>query len=387
MTSHYQIVAVGMDSEIINVHGTMSDDLAVELDALKRAAQDMEDDLPTSWTFAGQTLFIKPHGSQRQWRWIVHCPALHLDLGLGQRNHVIAKARLSALFLWEESPVDALSVLYNFLADFLGSDSFRLQVSEAHLCVDVAGWDLAVEEARAFITRRHKRTVREQRDTEPSERDDEGDDTTGMEINLYGRRCTGFEFSKGAAHSCCIYDKTKELTKSRKEWMQAIWEQHGWDGSARVVRVEFRYKRECLRELGIECPYELLDQLAGLWGYSTMQWLRHTVPTDDTNRGRWLCSPFWQAVQAATFDGEPIPLERQRKYKGELKLLCEMLAGCATSAAAFLAGDLPDWDDGSHFLRWFYDWMSEYLDHKGLTFADIEKSKRLRLGLPDTAVA
>ena len=68
--------------------------------------------------------------------------------------------------------------------------------------------------------------------------------------------------------------------------MHAIWEQHGWNGSSRVVRVEFRYKRECLRELDIECPYELLDQLAGLWANSTLQWLRHTVPSDDTNRGR-----------------------------------------------------------------------------------------------------
>jgi hypothetical protein len=369
MANQYQIVAAGMDTEIINVHGAMPDVLTAELDALKRAAQDMEDDLPTRWMFAGQTLFIKPHGSQRQWRWILHCPALHLDLGLGQRNHVIAKARLSALFLWEEGPGDALSILFNFLADFLGGDDFRLQVSEVHLYVDVAGWDMAVEEARAFITRGHKRTVREQRNAAPDESADEADGPTGMEINLYGRRCTGFEFSKGAAHSCCIYDKTKELAKSRKEWMQAIWEQYGWDGSSRVVRVEFRYKRECLRELRIEGPYELLDQLAGLWAYSNMHWLRHMVPTEDTNRGRWLCSPFWQAIQAAMLDGEPIPMERHRKVKCELTLRCQMLGGCATSAAACLAGDLPDLDDGSHFLRRLYSWMVEYLEHKGPSFA------------------
>jgi hypothetical protein len=92
-------------------------------------------------------------------------------------------------------------------------------------------------------------------------------------------------------------------------------------------------------------------------------------------------------IQAAAFDGEPIPLDRHRKVKGELTLLCQMLAGCATSAAAFLTGDLPDLDDGSHFLRWFYGWMTEYLDHKSLGFADVRKSKRLRLGLPDIQAA
>jgi hypothetical protein len=136
-----------------------------------------------------------------------------------------------------------------------------------------------------------------------------------------------------------------------------------------------------------KCLYKLLDQLAGLWAYLTLQRLRHTVPSDDTNRGRWLCSPFCQAIQAATFDGEPIPLERHHKVKGELTLLCQMLAGCATSAAAFLAGDLPDWDDGANFLSWFYDWMAEYLEHKGLSFAAVRKSKRLRLGIPAPAAA
>jgi hypothetical protein len=278
-------------------------------------------------------------------------------------------------------------VLYNFLADFLGGDRFRLQVSEVQLCMDVAGWDLAVEEARPFITRGHKRTVREQLDTEPEDGDHESDESAGMEIHLYGRCCTGLEFRKGAAHSCCIYDKTKELAKSRKEGMHAMWERTGWEGDARVVRVEFRYTRECLRELGSECPYGLLDQLAGLWDYSTLHWLRHTVPSDDTNRGRWLCSPFWQAIQTATFDGEPVPLERHRKIKGEFTLLCQTLAGCSTSAAAFLMGELPDWDDGANFLSWFSDWMAEHLEHKGLSCAEIRKSKRLRPGMPNQAAA
>ncbi len=109
---------------------------------------------------------------------------------------------------------------------------------------------------------------------------DDVDNTPSLEVNFDGRRCTGYEFSKGAVHSCCIYDKTKEITVSRKAWMQEVWQQNGWDGESRVTRVEFRYKRECLKELGVEEPYEMLDQLAGLWAYSTMQWLRHTIPTE-----------------------------------------------------------------------------------------------------------
>jgi len=37
--------------------------------------------------------------------------------------------------------------------------------------------------------------------------------------------------------------------------MQEVWTQNGWDGKTRVVRVEFRYRREALRELGVEEAY------------------------------------------------------------------------------------------------------------------------------------
>jgi hypothetical protein len=202
-----------------------------------------------------------------------------------------------------------------------------------------------------------------------------------FDVNMNGRRCTGYEFSKGGTHSCCIYDKTKELSVSRKDWMRAVWERNGWNGISRVTRVEFRYKRECLHEMGVEEAYACLDQIAGLWAYSSMQWLRHTVPTDDTNRGRWQVSPFWQAIQQADFFCEGIPAVRERKTGGDLNLICQMLAGCSSTAAALLAGQLPDWDDGANFLSWFHEWICTYLSGRGLTFEAIRASKQLRLGV------
>jgi hypothetical protein len=137
-------------------------------------------------------------------------------------------------------------------------------------------------------------------------------------------------------HSCRIYDKTKEITVSHKDWMQAVWLRNGWD---------------------------------------------------DTNRGRWPISPFWQAVQQVTEFGEAAePAVREKKYAGDLKLICQMLTGCATTAAAYLANRLPDTDDGSLFLRWFYDWMGSYHTEKSLTFEGLRDGKRLRLGIisPET---
>src|SRR5262249_39272032 len=76
------------------------------------------------------------------------------------------------------------------------------------------------------------------------------------------------------------------------------------------------------------------------------QWLRHTIPTADTNRGRWEASPFWRAIQEADFFGQGVPAVRERRRAGDLHLICQMLAGCSTRAAAYLSGQLPDWDDG-----------------------------------------
>jgi hypothetical protein len=371
----YKIVGANIDTWILNVKGTLQQERADQLEALKRASQETDDDLLTPWMFAGEPLLIKAHGSGRQWRWILHCPSLHLDIGTGKLNHIIGKARLSSAYLWEMGAEDALSALYGFLVDFYGL-GFELQVSELHLCADISGWEPSLNDAPAFITRGHRRKTH----TESEAAEEVGE--SSLEVNFDGRRCTGYEFSKGAVHSCCIYDKTKEITVSRKAWMQQVWCQNGWDGVSRVTRVEFRYKRECLKELGVEEPYAMLDQLAGMWAYSTMQWLRHTITTHDTNRGRWQLSPFWQVIQAADFSGEHVPLVREKKRQQDLKLICQMLSGCSTTAAAYLAGLLPEHDDGTHFLIWFMQWQETYLKERGNTFEELYTHKRLRLGVP-----
>jgi hypothetical protein len=53
----------------------------------------------------------------------------------------------------------ALTLLYGFLAEFL-QVPFILQVSEVHLCADIAGWELSVEELSAFITRSRSKDLR-----------------------------------------------------------------------------------------------------------------------------------------------------------------------------------------------------------------------------------
>jgi hypothetical protein len=194
--------------------------------------------------------------------------------------------------MWEHEVGVALTLLYGSLADLL-QVPFTLQVSEVHLCVDVVGWELSLDDMSAFITRSRNKGLRRGSDAADEALDASLEATrpflapSDMRLQFAGRRLATLDFSKGAPHACCVYDKTAEIAVSRKDWMQEVWTCNGWDGESRVTRVEFRYKRECLREMGVEEAYAFLDQIPGLWAYSTKQWLRHTIPNSDPNRARW----------------------------------------------------------------------------------------------------
>src|SRR5262245_8639038 len=50
------------------INGDFLAALAEQFEDLKRRSQEAEEDLLTPWQFAGEVLFIKPHGAGRQWR-------------------------------------------------------------------------------------------------------------------------------------------------------------------------------------------------------------------------------------------------------------------------------------------------------------------------------
>src|SRR6185437_8552963 len=109
-----RLVGQNIDTFIGNakITGDFPDELAAYLESLKKRSQEAEEDLPSSWQFAGEAVFIKPHGAGRQWRWILHSPSIHVDVGLGRLTHIVVKARLSSAFLWEHEIGTALTLLY-----------------------------------------------------------------------------------------------------------------------------------------------------------------------------------------------------------------------------------------------------------------------------------
>jgi hypothetical protein len=348
------------------------DDVMKALDTYRKQGEEAEQDVPTRWQFHGETLYCKPHGGGHGWRWILQCPDLSLHLGLGNLNENIAYLRFSSLLLHEHDEGEVLNLAYRFLKDLLGNENFQLQTREVHRCVDVAGWSLTQADEERFVSRGafHGRPEEEV--------------LMLPDVHGRGRLRRQFDFSKTAPHSCCIYDKTREVKISGKEWLYAIWQQHGWDGHSKVIRVEFRYDRECLREMGIEDPYDMLGEFDRMWAYSTQQWLRHTLPDKDTNQSRWPTSAVWDLIQHVPMhDMNAEPIVRQKKIEGDARRAMAGFVGYGVSWAVRSGLPLRVVDTtGGGFLEWAYNAMQPYLeDKKEATFTDLMRERAQRLGI------
>ncbi|HEU5198093.1 MAG TPA: hypothetical protein VFU32_00575 [Ktedonobacterales bacterium] len=399
MAQRYQVVNRWVDTLILNVKGKLPDNLNVKLQHWQNQAKEQEEDVLTNWQFQGCPLAIKPHGSGHGWRWLLYSDDIHLAIGKGTLNQTVCRLTFRSVYLHSRTLDDALSQVYAFLVAFLGYEPV-LQVSEVHQCLDLAGWVLKAADAERFVSRG---TL----DRQPQDELER----FNPEVQQRGRRMKAFYFCKTAPHSCCIYDKTAEVKVHHKEWFYEIWKQNGWDGEMPVTRIEFRYERECLREMGIDDPYELLDQLDSLWAYSTQQWLRHTVRSADTNQSRWAVSAVWRVVQQASlFQTEAVPAVRAKKVELESEHTLAGFVGYGTSLAARMvlleqmaqeaeqqgfvldvAPGLPQAaveEDGGGFLAWVFDQMQTYLnEHKRATFQQVMRQKMAWLGRPQIAAA
>src|SRR5258706_7733862 len=223
----------------------------------------------------------------------------------------------------------------------------------------------------------------------------------------YGLKATGFDFSKRGVISCTIYDKSREMKQSGKEWFCDIWRSHGWceDEDGSVWRVEFKFKRQALHELhqegvfwGIEDAFELPERLPVLWAYAAGHvedgedgepdgWLRCVTPTDDKNRARWPTHPAWKIVQAAFIQEKALPddmrkLVRKRHEDHNIEKGLEATLGYASSLSSWIGGDLADPDaDLSVFLHWLAKNGQAYLERKELDFGTEVQRKRVKFGL------
>ncbi len=118
-----------------------------------------------------------------------------------------------------------------------------------------------------------------------------------ISTHTISRTFTGYSFGLGGDLSARLYNKTKELEESKKDYLKTLWLEKGWDGEATVWRLEFQFKRPVLNEHEAGTVEALLAKLASLWRYSTTSWLKLTIPNEfDSTQSRWPLHPVWEAL-------------------------------------------------------------------------------------------
>ena len=406
------IVGRGVDTLVLNVYfrdgqhkpckRDLPHELKEQLDAWKQAAIVAEEPIPVPLTFEGASLHMYPNGAGKgQWRWLLRCESFNLLVSMGRLN-CIAQVRFSSEFLWSCRGVDhAIVRVEEFLVHQFLQECVYMQVSEVHLCADIAGWDVeSIDQRRDFVSRSRKRGTYE---------------VTDLDIQdfSYGLTRSGFLFSRGGPISCVIYDKTREIRQqSQKWWFHDLWQTHGWDMEAQPVvwRVEFRFKREVLHELsvegqfeGIEDAYSLLERLPLLWAYAAGHvdggedglpdgWLRLVVPGADSNRSRWATHAVWAEVQRAFVvspdeEGEEekqaedkTQVIRKRKYQANLERAVAATVGYLSSMAAWLGrdGTVGEEADLLYMIAWLRERTPVYLGKRARKFATEVEHKRVR---------
>ncbi|HEU5376774.1 MAG TPA: hypothetical protein VFV38_15165, partial [Ktedonobacteraceae bacterium] len=409
---HAIIVNHGVDTLIVNAYcvdtagrprkGEPQDSLVKQLEEWKREAQEMGEPVATSWMFQGVHLLMRPNGAGRgHWQWLLTSHLLNVNISRGRWNGGIAQVRFSSEYLWSSSSLEeAIKQVHQFLEAHFACELF-LQVSEVHLCVDVAGWTgiRTLDYQHDFISRARQRRTHEVADWnfEPGEAMDASDFS-------YGLKRTGLRFSPKGTLSCLIYEKSRELKQSGKEWFEDKWLANDWDGIQPVWRVEFRFEREALHELsqegafhGIENVYDLPGKLAVLWAYAAGHvggdpdglpdgWLRCVVPqTGDSKRSRWPVHPVWEVIQGAFQQGSETPEQfgevvRKRHYEHNIRKGLEGIMGYATSLASWVGGELAHPEaDLSVFLHWLAIHGQEYLKERDVSFgAEVQRKQILQ---------
>jgi hypothetical protein len=161
----YALVNYGVDTLVLNVrfadsngvpiHSELDDEAIANLNEWQAYAKEQDKPVPFPVAFRGVNLLNHPHGAGRgQWRWLLTSDEMNISISRGRLNGILAQVRLSSRLLWSpENPTTHEQDLFKLLEEvetflsrlFENADYKRvhLQVSEIHLCADIAGWDVA----------------------------------------------------------------------------------------------------------------------------------------------------------------------------------------------------------------------------------------------------
>ena len=391
----YRVVGRNIDTLRVNAHGplgegvletllALQDEAVAKRDARKQRRRD-EARVVTPWQLDGQPLLIAPHGAnQGMWQVLLFCPAARVSIGSGQLNGITVQVILSSSFLWQHGYRVAWDKTQTLL-DELGT--FIYQPSEVHLCADIAGKSADTLHDADFVRLGHvtRWRLNDAMVLDIVDREATPDDHSTNELIVRYRQAETVSFSLASPHSSVVYDKPREIrTHSHdKVWFGDVWEGNGWDRQQPVIRVEMRYEREVLHEMGVETMAQLWEMLDSLWQYSTHKWLRHTTPTHDKNRSRWPTTAWWKTVQGVTFERvDACPGQRDKVRQFHEQRMISTILGYVESWVAWKAHEqgVSEGFDLYDALVGIFDHADDHYSQDATTFLKQVEDKRRKIG-------
>jgi hypothetical protein len=255
------------------------------------AGQLTRGDLLPSLDIAGHTLTVQRSGARTA---PLRLDSDHMAVLVSPnapQNLPTVTVELRSIYLWQRG-MDAAAAEAQRVADELTrrAGQRELQVSRVDLTVDFQGWVPEVADLTRIVTRAAKR-----------------------DLHLDGTHFTGFSIGRGDVVAR-LYDKTRELKSSGKEWFFDVWRTSPdfRDGEP-VWRLEFQVRRPALRKLWLrssedgtqerrplESWLDLLDLGRGLWRFHAGRWLTMREPR--TRETRQVLTPAWSSLAEFGFE-------------------------------------------------------------------------------------
>lgn len=337
----------GVDSLYLSFQGGIDPELAVWLQECKSKAQHPDDRvLAMAGIAIGDHQFmVLPRGRGR-FAFVLEDGWFSIQLSNATPGILpLAMVQVRSEYLTAVGPEEAVATA-TALVEEMGEMTGPARLSRLDLFADF-GTDVEVAHVsgREWVKRSKKRSIHEESDS-----------------------ITGISFGAGNEVSARLYDKTRELLKSGKDYMRPLWAEQGWDGIEQVWRMEFQVRREGLPEPMLGAADEAITLSGNLWRYLCDDWLRLAIPSDsDETRSRWPTHPLWEEI-AGLWDAVPDAPPMTRVSKSRLPSDDRLFRHGISGLSGFMARQgITDYDEG---LGEFLHAMEAYYASPGRQFPE-----------------
>lgn len=320
----FQVLASGIDTLDLSIDVHWKDDTFFQyLEEMKSLAIQQENEYPIQ--FPGTEFFavIQPYGRKGH-KWIVNTGDFDMSIGdwLKPKSRPSIMLHIKSEALWREGARQLVDYLSDLLIS-VGAMLIGFKPSRIDLCLDMTFpsylWNADLIPLRV---------------------------TRSQHAAPYfdNQKMTGLSIGKGIV-GARLYDKPLEISKkSHKFWMYDIWNiEMIIPEEVKIIRIEGQFRREALKELGLDQFNYLLDKIDNLWGYFTQEWLKFQ---DNPGKHHTMRStlPWWEIVQNSFLGVQnPFPLLRCKIFHPIKKHLFAQSYGTMTSllAAIHEENDIP----------------------------------------------